>query len=75
MGRSLWRCRNSACPVPHGAVLGRVTAEGGLALDPSIACFQLHFDTRRATIWCPCCGRPRDFRGEAIISGHVPRAE
>lgn len=66
MSRSLWRCRNPGCPVPHGAVLGRVTAEGGLVLDPAVRAFAVYLDTRRAAVVCPACKTRRDFRGTNV---------
>jgi hypothetical protein len=66
VSRSLWRCRNRRCPVPHGAVLGRVTAEGGLVLDPWVKQFLVVLATRRITVWCPACGHPRDFHGPMV---------
>lgn len=66
MSRSLVRCRNSACPVPRGAVLGRVTSEGGLVLDTGVRRFAVYLDTQRAVIHCPACGTPRGFRGPMI---------
>ena len=71
VSRSLWRCRNRACPVPHGAVLGRLTADGGLVLDPGVAGFRAYFDTRRAVVVCPACGATREFRGGAVFSGRA----
>lgn len=68
MSRALWRCRNRECPTPHGAVLGRVTAEGGLVLDPGAQIFAVYVDTRRTIIICPHCGSRRDFRGSAVFS-------
>jgi hypothetical protein len=68
MSRSLWRCSNRECPVPRGAVLGRVTAEGGLVLDPDVTVFRVYLDTRRAAIQCPHCGHRRTFRGVGLIS-------
>jgi hypothetical protein len=68
MSRRLWRCRNRACPVPHGAVLGRLTAEGGLVLDPAIFGFRCFLDTRKVILICPACGATREFRGNAVIS-------
>ncbi len=68
MSRSLWRCRNSDCPVSHGAVLGRVTAEGGLVLDPAVTAFRAYLDTRRALVACPVCGTMREFRGGAVLT-------
>lgn len=68
MSRSLWRCRSRACPAPHGAVLGRLTADGGLVLDPTVRTFRCYLDTRRAAVACPACGAEREFRGAAILS-------
>jgi hypothetical protein len=68
MSRSLWRCRNRECPAPHGAVLGRVTANGGLVLDASVANFNVYLDSRRAVIYCTHCGQHREFRGTALFS-------
>ena len=68
MSRSMWRCRNRGCPVPHGAVLGKVTADGGLVLDPKVVTFRVYLDSRRASIFCPHCYRPREFRGTAVGS-------
>ena len=69
MSRSLWRCRNQACPVPHGAVLGRLTADGGLVLAPTVTEFRVFLDTRRAVVACPACGAAREFRGGAMFGG------
>jgi hypothetical protein len=66
MSRSLWRCRNPLCPAPHGAVLGRVTADGGLALCSTVESFRCYLDTRRVVLVCPACGAEREFRGTAI---------
>lgn len=66
MSHSLWRCRNRDCPVPHGAVLGRVTADGGLVLDPAVRSFAAYFDTRRIEVVCPQCGMTREFRGIGV---------
>ena len=63
MSRSHWRCRNRVCPVPHGAVLGRLTSDGGLVLDPEVTAFRCYLDTRRAVVDCPGCGATREFRG------------
>jgi hypothetical protein len=68
MSRRLWRCRNPACSVPHGAVLGRVTSDGGLVLDPGVTNFRAYLDTRRMVVVCPSCGVAREFRGGAVIS-------
>lgn len=66
MSHSRWRCRNATCPAPYEAVLGRVTADGGLVLDPAVQAFAAYFDTGRAVITCPTCGAPREFRGRAL---------
>lgn len=66
MSRSWWRCRNSDCPTPGGAVLGRVTAEGGLVLDPAVRSFAAYLDTRRIEVVCPACGMTREFRGTVL---------
>jgi hypothetical protein len=66
MSRSLWRCRHPQCPVRGGAVLGRVTADGGLVLDPSVQVFAVYLDTRKAVIACPACGTWREFRGSSV---------
>ncbi len=68
MSRSLWRCRNPDCPVSHGAVLGRLTADGGLVLDPEVTAFRAYLDTRRALVACPACGMMREFRGGAVVT-------
>jgi hypothetical protein len=68
MSRSLWRCRNPGCGEPHGAVLGRITADGGLVLSPGVVAFAVYLDAKRADIACPRCGRVRPFRGEAVFS-------
>lgn len=65
MSRSLWRCRNPACPHEHGAVLGRVTADGGLVLESGVD-FAVFLDTERITVLCPVCGQARDFLGRSI---------
>ncbi len=68
MSRRLWRCCNEACPVPHGAVLGQVTAEGGLVLDTAVQIIAVYVDTRRVTVRCPQCSARREFRGSAVFS-------
>ena len=68
MSRRLFHCQNQACPVPHGAVLGRLTADGGLVLDPAVRAFRCYLDTRRAAVGCPACGQEREFRGGAVVS-------
>jgi hypothetical protein len=74
VSRSLWRCRNPACPVPHGAVLGQVT-EGklGLVLDPAVRRFRAYLDTRKTEVVCHECGTTRTFRGSAVFSEREPR--
>jgi hypothetical protein len=54
--------------VPHGAVLGRLTADGGLVLRPEVETYTVYMDTRRAVITCPRCGQTRGFRGQALFS-------
>ena len=68
MSRSLWRCRNPHCPVPHGAILGRVTKKGGLVLDAAVVDFWVFLDSRRVVVQCPRCGHAREFRGVAVFS-------
>lgn len=70
MSRKEGRCRNRACPVPHGVVLGRLTADGGLVLEPAVVSFQCYLDTRRAVVSCPACGAEREFRGSSMFSGY-----
>ena len=72
MSRRAWRCRNPRCPVPHGAILGRLTADGGLVLDPAVRSFRCYLDTRRVVVVCPFCGVPREFRGGAICRAGPP---
>lgn len=66
MSRSLWRCRNPACPTQGGTVLGRVTTDDGLVLDPAVRAFAVYLDTRKAVVTCPACGRKREFWGTAV---------
>ncbi|CAA9542519.1 MAG: hypothetical protein AVDCRST_MAG43-265 [uncultured Thermomicrobiales bacterium] len=66
MSRSWWRCRNLECPAPHGALLGRVTAEGGLVLDPAVRSFAVYLDTGQIEVVCPACGTMRAFRGPSV---------
>ena len=68
MGRREWRCRNPACQTEDGALLGRVVGEDGLELAAAVVRFAVYVDTGKSTIWCPVCGRPRDFRGRMICS-------
>lgn len=67
MSRALWRCRNPDCPNRGGAVLGRVTADDGLVLDPAVQRFAVYLDTRRVEIICPDCGSRREFRGTCVL--------
>lgn len=67
MSRSLWRCRNPQCPVPHGAVLGRVTPDGGVVLNPKIKLFRAFFDSGRVKVVCPNCFEEREFRGTSLF--------
>src|SRR5687767_15952336 len=69
------RCRNLGCPVPHGTVLGRLTADGGLVLDPAAKSFRVFLDTRRAVVACPACGIERECRGIAIFSDRPDGSE
>jgi hypothetical protein len=71
MSRSLWRCRNPQCPVPHGMVLGRVTTTGGLSLVPAVGTLRCFLDTRKAMVTCPQCGAVREFRGNAVWLRHL----
>lgn len=66
MSRSPWRCHNPDCPTPHGTVLGRVTSDGGLVLDPGVRSFAVYLDTRRTEVVCPACGRHRAFSGSYV---------
>ena len=68
MSRHDWRCRNPGCATPHGAVLGRVTADGGLVLDRAVGRLAVYLDTRRVMVWCPVCGMGREFRGRAVVT-------
>jgi hypothetical protein len=68
MSRRWWRCRNVACPEPHGAVLGQLTRDAELMLDPAVVTFRCYLDTRRVIVACPRCGAARDFRGTALLS-------
>ncbi len=67
MSRRLWRCRNPACPEPHGAVLGQLTLDGGLVLRPTVSACRCFLDSHRAIIICAACGVEREFRGVAVI--------
>ncbi len=66
MSRSLWRCRNPDCSTRGGAVLGRVTANEGLVLDPAVVSFAVYLDTLKAIVTCPACGARREFRGTCV---------
>lgn len=66
MSRRLWRCQSPGCPVAHGKVLGRLTEEGGLVLDPAVVAFRAFFDTKKVVVVCPACGSSRDFRGRSV---------
>jgi hypothetical protein len=68
MSHRRWICHNPDCPARHGAVLGRVTDDGSLVLEPG-AGFRIYMDTRRAHVVCPVCGTEREFRGAAVFSG------
>ncbi|MDP9364579.1 MAG: hypothetical protein M3Q10_10210, partial [Chloroflexota bacterium] len=72
VSRRLLRCRNEACPEPYGAVLGRLTADGGLVLDQTVVAFRVYLDARRSSIVCPGCGRARDFRGSFLLRENGP---
>jgi len=63
VSRRLWRCRNAEC----GAVLGHITADDVVALDPGVHVVRVYFDTSKAAIACPKCGTVREFRGRAIL--------
>jgi hypothetical protein len=69
VSRSLWRCRNRACPVPHGAVLGHLIGNGGLRLDSAITIFVVYLDTDRVAVTCPSCGTERSFFGTTVRRG------
>jgi hypothetical protein len=75
MSRALWRCKNRECSVPYGALLGRVTADGGLVLDPAVVGFRVYLDTRRVVVLCPQCGQPREFRGSVVVSAKPSPAQ
>ncbi len=68
MSRREWRCRDPDCRDLQGAILGRLTADGGLMLDVSVSTFRCFLDTRRAIIACPSCGTERIFRGSAVFA-------
>src|SRR5437870_194156 len=53
MGRRFLRCTNRACPVPHGAVLGRLTEGSGLELSETVTDLRCYFDSARAQLTCP----------------------
>lgn len=66
MSRRLWRCRNRDCPVPHGAVLGRLTVEGILIVDESIQAARCYLERGQALIKCPACGHLKTYFGLAV---------
>ena len=66
MSRREWRCRSLDC----GAVLGRITADGGLVVAESVDHVQAFFDTAKAIVVCFECGSRREFRGRFIVSRH-----
>lgn len=68
MSRSLLRCRNPACPVPHGAVLGRISDGDVLILNPSVSRFSVYLDTGRIEVTCRACRQSRRFHGRGIRS-------
>jgi hypothetical protein len=68
MSRSLLRCRNPACPVPHGAVLARITAGGAIILGPDVGRFAIYLDTGRASFTCQACGQARNVHARIICS-------
>ena len=63
MSRRLWRCRNPDC----GAVLGRLTTDGGLIVLHGGTQVGAYFDTGRATVACRNCGTMRGFRGRFVV--------
>lgn len=70
MSRRNLRCRNPSCPVSHGALLGQVTSDGGLVLNPSVRAFAVYVDTKRVIVACPQCSARREFHGTALFSPH-----
>jgi hypothetical protein len=46
-------------------VLGRITDDEGLVLDPGMD-FAVFLDTGRVTVVCPICSAARDFRGRSV---------
>jgi hypothetical protein len=75
MSRREWRCRNRECLVPDGAILGRLTCDGGLVLDSGVREFRCYFDSQRALVTCPECGTKREFRGGAFLGWDVIRGD
>ena len=70
MSRRLWRCRNPACPAPHGAVLGRLSTDGsGLVLGSGVGRLVVYLDSGRVEVHCPACEAVRDFRGRVVRYG------
>lgn len=76
MSRHLWRCRNPRCPVPHGAVLGRLTTVGALIVAAEVRDLWCYFDSQHALLTCPGCGQRRHYRGPAVMLRHsqAPKA-
>jgi hypothetical protein len=67
VSRREWRCRNPHCPVPHGAVLGRVVSdEDSVVLPPGVAIAAVFFDTGRVEVTCPARGAVRNSRGRSV---------
>jgi hypothetical protein len=67
MGRREWRCRNQLCPVPHGAVSGKLANNGnGLVLEPGAAIAAVYLDAGRVEVACLACWAVRDFRGRFL---------
>lgn len=73
MSRRLWRCRNRACPEPHGTVLGRLLANHGLLIEDGSWKIECYLDTRRVAVTCPACGARRDYYGNFVIIRSEPR--
>ncbi len=71
MSQRYLRCRNLACPTTGGTVLGRLTADGGLVVNPSVGGVRCYLDTRRVVVTCPTCGGEREFRGASVFVSHL----
>ncbi len=71
MSQRYLRCRNPACPNKGGTVLGRLTADGGLVVNPSVVCVRCYLDTHRVVVTCPKCGDEREFRGTSVFVSHL----